>query len=62
VPGIVVSKRVFSTVELALEDIEIARHEGMNDVTVLNRIIPEDTFITTIYQHIHDETSQSCDS
>jgi hypothetical protein len=41
---------------LALEEIEIARHERMNEVTVLNRIIPEASFITTIYQHVHDET------
>ena len=41
---------------LALEEIEIIRHVGMSDVTVLNRIIPEACFASTIYQQIHDET------
>jgi len=34
---------------LALENIEIARHVSKNDITVLNRIIPEDSFINNIY-------------
>jgi len=41
---------------LALEEIEIVRHEGMNGVTVLNRIIPEAGLITNFYQLARDET------
>ena len=44
---------------LALENIEIVRHSNRDDLTVLNRILPEDGFIEIAYGSIHDASQNS---
>ena len=47
---------------LALEEIEIFRHRNNNDITVLNRCIPEEGLIKLIYEndsHLDDSPVRS---